>query len=152
MTVTVFNPEKVDETPQYALGELGVQRNGDEYIYVGTKNRCRAERGARIGRDRFARLSGAAAGQGGHKFGVPDVEIPNGQFGWVKWTGEATCRAGAAVANAGTPLNATSNGNVTGGSVTGGGLEGCYNGSAALVNGQPGTIELYRAVYNNGST
>ena len=151
MTGLIFNPEKVDETPEYVLGALGLQQNGDEYVYVEAKQNLTKNRGVRVGRDRAARVGSASAGQGGQKFCVAVVDIPRGEFGWVKWTGEVTCLANA-TSTKGQPLNAAAGGEIDAASTAGGGLVGCYVGAVDIAANAEGTIELYRAVYNNGST
>lgn len=142
MALLVFDPTKVDETPQYVPGAVGARENGDEYVYVQAKGSSglTAGEGCIVGFDGTARTGGNTSGKAGQKYCATEVSLAQNEWGWVKWTGQSTIEAHAGF-NAGVALQSVGNGELddSGGKA----LVGIEATEAGTAN-DPCAVVLYR--------
>ena len=103
MAAGIFNPEIVDEERQFKLGTVMTDDKGQDWMYVeadaaiGQYDACAVQ--ADFGIVKLTTTNATATP--GKMVGVPQVAIPNGDFGWILRKGagnvnvKASCAANA---------------------------------------------------------
>lgn len=97
MSKLVFNPTRVDDDPEYALGEVGWDNKGKAYMYVKAALAIEKYRMCRI-QETFDASETTTAADRGEQYGVSQADIPIGKYGWVQRLGACTLRVAASCA------------------------------------------------------